>query len=132
MSKYPSLSYGDVVEMSRCVMCSGWRNGYRDSQIGTCSFVWCCVQAIGKWKRLVTEENSAEHTVVHMHLLYAWPRALVMKVWTYDVMGWIGSEAGVGSRFWCERAQGLGLTAGVPRLEDTESICVILHRNRCC
>ena len=62
------------------------------------------------------------------HPLYAWPRALVVKVWTCDVMGWIGSEAGVGSRFWCERAQGLGLVAGVQQIEDTEYMCVISYR----
>ena len=48
----------------------------------------------------------------------------------YDVMGWIGSEAGVGSRFWCERAQGLGFVAGVQRLGDTNHMCLIVYCTR--
>lgn len=78
----------------------------------------------GRFKEVGNGADSADESGTHA--LYAWPRAFsVVNVWTYDVMSWIGNEAGVGSRFWCERAQGLGLTAGVQRLEDAEYMCVV-------
>jgi len=41
----------------------------------------------------------------------------------------LGVRLGWGAGFRCERAQGLGLTAGVQYCEDTEGMCVASYRN---
>jgi len=82
---------------------------------------YCCCGILERKRKVGNGADSADESGTHA--LYAWPRALVVKVWVYDVMGWIGSETGVGSRFWCERAQGLGFVAGVQRLK-IRRVCV--------
>jgi len=57
-------------------------NGYRDAEIGVGRL---CLSIFSEMKKVGSGRDSAGYCGTHA--LYAWPRALVVKVWVYDVMG---------------------------------------------